>query len=199
MEGFTTLDLFILAMLGIGVWRGLRTGLAKQLVSTLGLFLAFVVGAALMTPVGETVVESLGVAPRTAPVVGFVVVFSAVLGGVAAAGHVFRKTLETVKLTSIDNLAGALFGGLKAALSLSILFIVTAYSPRAGGDPWVIGSETREDSALYEPIQALAPETWGLIQTITPGIQDALTEKFNAWEEGRDKAQDGPRDGGAKD
>ncbi len=198
MDGFTTLDLFILAMLGLGIWRGLRTGLGKQLVGTLGLFLAFVVGAALMTPVGESVVESLGVSPRTAPVVGFVVVFAAVLGGVAAAGHVFRKTLEAFKLSSLDNLAGALFGGLKAALSLSILFVVTAFSPLPGGEPWVIGADTREGSVLYEPVQALAPEAWAFIQAVTPGLQQALTEKFNAWEAGGDGAAAGRSDDDSK-
>lgn len=198
MDSFTTLDLFLLAILGFGVWRGLRTGLAQQLMSTLGLFLAFIIGAALMGPVGNTVVESLGVSARTAPVVGFVVVFAAVLGGVAAIGHLFRKALETFKLSSLDNMAGALFGGFKAALSLSILLMVTAYSPMPGGNPWLIGSETREASVLYRPIQALAPETWSIIQTITPGIQEALTEKFNAWEAGRDKEALGPQDGGAK-
>ena len=94
MEGFTLLDFFLLAMIGIGVWRGLRTGLGRQIVSTVGVFLAFIIGAALMGAVGSTVVESIGVSDRTAPVVGFVVVFAAVLGGVAAVGHGFRKTLE---------------------------------------------------------------------------------------------------------
>ena len=182
MEGFTLLDFFLLAMMGLGVWRGLRTGFGQQLVSTVGLFLAFIVGAALMEPVGATVVESLGVSERTAPVVGFVVVFAAVLGGVAAVGHLFRKTLEAFKLASLDSLAGALLGGLKAAASLSVLLMVTAFSPAPGGDPWAIGAETREGSLLYEPVRAIAPESWRLIQAVTPGIQQALAGKFNAWE-----------------
>ncbi|NNF58793.1 MAG: CvpA family protein [Rhodothermaceae bacterium] len=185
MAGFTLLDFFILAMIGIGVWRGLRTGFGRQLVSTVGLFLAFIIGAALMGPVGSTVVESLGVSERTAPVVGFVVVFSVVLGGVSAVGHLFRKTLEAFKLSALDNMAGALLSGLKAALSLSILLMVTAVSPTPGGNPWIIGAETRDDSLLYEPVRALAPETWHLIETVTPGIQQALADKFNAWDERR--------------
>jgi membrane protein required for colicin V production len=140
-----------------------------------------------MGPVGETVVESLGVSERTAPVVGFVVVFAAVLGGVAAAGHAFRKVLEAVKLSSVDRLAGALLGGLKAALSLSIFLTVTAFTPSPGGSPWLIGAETRAGSALYGPVQAVGPEVWRLVQAVTPGLQQALTQKFSAWEEGRDE------------
>ena len=199
MGGFNLLDLFILASLGIGVWRGLATGLGRQLVSTVGLFLAFVLGAALMGPVGEHVVASLGVSERTAPVVGFVVVFAAVLGAVAAAGNVFRKVLEAVKLTAVDRLAGALLGGLKAALSVSIFLTVTAFAPSIGGDPWLIGADTRAGSVLYEPVQAVGPEVWRLVQAVTPGLQQALTDKFNAWEEGRDKEEAGQPEGGPKD
>jgi membrane protein required for colicin V production len=184
MDGLTWLDLFLLALIGVGVWRGYATGLGHQLVSTVGLFLAFIVAAALMGPVGETVVASLGVSERTAPVVGFVVVFAAVLGVVAAVGHTFRKVLEAVKLSAVDRMAGAFLGGLKAALGLSIFLTVTAFTPFAGGAPWLIGAETREGSLLYEPVQAVGPEVWGLVRAVTPGIQQALTEKFNAWEEG---------------
>jgi len=198
MDGFNLLDLFLLATIGLGVWRGLATGLGRQLVSTVGLFLAFVVGAALMGPVGEAVVASLGVSERTAPVVGFVVVFAAVLGGVAAVGHASRKVLEAVKLTAVERMAGALFGGLKGALSASIFLTVTAFTPMPGGSPWLIGAETREGSVLYEPVQAVGPELWRLVQTVTPGIQEALTEKFNAWEAGRDKEEAGQPEGGPK-
>ena len=187
MDGFNLLDLFLLATIGLGVWRGFATGLGRQLVSTVGLFLAFILGAALMEPVGATVVESLGVSERTAPVVVFVVVFAAVLGGVAAVGHVFRKVLEAVKLSSVDRMAGALLGGIKAALSLSIFLTVTAFTPSAGGTPWLIGAETRDASLLYEPVQAVGPEVWRLVQAVTPGIQTALTDKFNAWEAGREE------------
>jgi uncharacterized membrane protein required for colicin V production len=183
MSGFNGLDLFLLAGLGVGVWRGLTIGFGRQLVSTIGLLLAFIVAAALMGPVGATVVESLGVSERTAPVVGFVVVFAVVLGGVAAVGHAFRKVLEAFKLSSIDKFAGALLGGIKAALSLSILLTVTAFTPREGGAPWLIGAETREASALYEPVQAVGPEVWRLVELVTPGIQTALADKFSAWDD----------------
>jgi membrane protein required for colicin V production len=198
MDGFNLLDLFLLAMIGVGVWRGLMIGLGRQLVSTVGLLLAFVVGAALMGPVGEMVVASLGVSERTAPVVGFVVLFAAVLGAVAAVGHAFRRVLEAVKLSSVDRMAGALLGGLKAALSLSIFLTVTAFSPLPGGTPWLIGAETREGSLLYGPVQAVGPEVWRLVQAVTPGLQEALTEKFNAWEEGREKEAAGQPEGGLK-
>ncbi|HLA63972.1 MAG TPA: CvpA family protein, partial [Rhodothermales bacterium] len=130
---FTTLDLFILVVLAIGMVRGFMTGATRQLVSTVGALVAFVLAASLMGPVGDTVVQSLGASERTAPVVGFVVVFALVLGAAAAIGHMLRKGLEAVKLGGIDKLMGAGISGLKAALTLSVLLMVTAFSPLPGG------------------------------------------------------------------
>ncbi len=180
------LDIFFLAAIGIGVWRGYRSGLAKQLVSTVGLFLAFIVGSSLMGPVGSMVVEKIGFSERVAPVIGFIVVFAGILGGVAAIGYAFRKVLEAAKLSSVDTLAGSLLGGLKSALSLSILLLISGFSPSPGGEPWLIGSESREGSVLYEPLEAFGPETWNFIQVFTPGVQDALLDKFNSWRENRE-------------
>lgn len=176
------LDLIFLALIAIGAWRGYRSGLARQLLSTAGLFLAFVIGASVMGPVGSSVVEKLGFTERIAPIVGFIVVFTAVLGGVAGVGYLLKKTLEAMKLSSVDHLGGALISGFKAALSLSILLLITGYAPTPGGNPWLIGEETREASLLYDPIEAVAPETWRILEMITPGLQEALKEKFNNFE-----------------
>ncbi|MDX1438319.1 MAG: CvpA family protein [Rubricoccaceae bacterium] len=183
MSGLSTIDIVILALVGTGVWRGFRTGMAKQLLGTLGLFLAFIVGAALMGPIGQNVVAHLGISERTAPIVGFIVIFTGVLSGVAIVGYLFRKALETIKLKSLDNLGGAVLGGIKAAISLSIMLLVTGYSPVPGSGPWLISEEERRDSILAGPVESLAPELWTLIETITPGIQDALVDKFNSWQE----------------
>ncbi len=188
---FTTLDLILLALIGVGTVRGYFTGASRQLVSTVGWLVAFVLGAALMGPVGATVVESLGASERTAPVVGFVVVFALALGAVAAVGHAFRKALEAIKLGGLDKLLGAVFGGLKTALGLSVFLMVTGYSPLPGGSPWLISEETREQSTLYEPVQALAPAAWTLIRAVTPGVQQILADKFNTWDAERRKAEAG--------
>ncbi len=187
----TTLDFFFLAVIGFGVFRGYRSGLAKQLLATVGLFFAFVFGAALMGPVGSAVVERIGFSDRIAPIIGFIVIFAAILGAVAAIGHAFRKGLEAARLSSIDTMSGALLGGLKSAFSLSILLLVTGFSPRPGGDAWLIGSEARAESLLSDPIEAVAPETWNILQAITPGIQDALLDKFNSWQESREDGAPG--------
>src|SRR5687768_4296022 len=128
-QGFTSLDLFLLAFIGVGSVRGWFTGATRQLVGMVGWLAGFVVGAALMGPVGSTVVANMGVSERTAPIIGFVLVFAVTLAGVAMLGHAVRRTLEAVHLGGLDRLTGAVVGGLKAAIGLSVLLMVTAFSP----------------------------------------------------------------------
>ena len=186
-----SLDLFLAGVLGIGVWRGMRTGALRQLVGTAGWVVAFIVGTALMTPIGLVVSESLGTSERTAPVIGFIVTFGAVVAGLMALAHGVRKTLEAVKLGGIDKLAGAAVGGLRAAFGLSVILLAGAVAPIPGGGPVLISEETREASLLYQPIEAIAPELWDIVRKITPGMQEAIVDKFHAWQEG------GPEEGEA--
>ncbi len=178
------LDLFLAVLLGIGVWRGMRTGALMQLVGTVGWVVAFVVGTALMTPIGLAISTSLGTSERTAPVIGFIVTFGAVVAGLTAVAHMLRKTLEAIKLGGIDKLGGAAVGGLRAAFGLSVLLLASAVAPIPGGGPVLVSEETREASLLYGPIEAIAPELWDIVRTITPGMQEAIVDKFNAWQEG---------------
>ena len=191
MPDMGTLDLILAAFLGIGVWRGLRTGALLQLVGTVGWVLAFVVGTALMTPIGLAISASLGTSERTAPVIGFIVTFGAVVAGLTAIAHVTRKTLEAIKLGGVDKLGGAVVGGVRAAFGLSVVLLAGAVAPIPGGGPVLIGEDTREASLLYGPIEAIAPELWDVVRTITPGMQEAIVDKFNAWQEG------GPEEGEA--
>ncbi len=185
------LDLFMGAVLAFGLWRGLRTGALSQIVSTVGWVVGFVAATALMTPVGEIVVASLGVSPRTAPVLGFIVVFGAVLAALTAVSHVLRKTLEAIKLGSLDTAAGGGIGALRAAFGLSVFMLTTSFAPIPGSTPFAITEETRESSIFYDPIEAIAPEIWGIVRSVTPGMQQALVDKFHTWQEGEPEAVTG--------
>ena len=180
----TTLDIVLAVILAVGFWRGLRTGALRQIVTTVGWVLAFAVATALMAPIGEVVAASLGVSARVAPVLGFVVVFGVAVGALSAAAHVLRKTLEAIKLGTLDTAAGGVVGSLKAAFGLSVLLLATGYAPIPGGGPVLVSAEDREASVLYDPVQALAPEIWGAVRGLVPGIQEAAADRFNTWQEG---------------
>ena len=185
------LDLVLGIVLAVGVWRGLRTGALAQVVGTVGWLAAFVVATALMAPVGGIVAGGLGVSERLAPVLGFVAIVAAVVGTLTVAAHVVRKAAEAVKLGGVDRLAGGAVGGLRAVFGLSVLLLTTSYAPIPGGGPVIVSAESREASALYDPVEALAPEVWGAVRAVTPGLQAALVDKFNTWHEGEPEAVTG--------
>lgn len=185
------LDLALGAVLAVGVWRGLRTGALVQAAGTAGWVAAFVVATVLMGPVGEAVAAGLKVSPRLAPVLGFVAVVAAVVGAITVVAHGLRKAAEAVRLGGVDRLAGGLVGGLRAAFGLSVLLLTTGYAPVPGGGPVIVSAEAREASALYSPVEALAPEVWGAVRAATPGLQAALVDKFNTWLEGEPEAVTG--------
>ena len=170
------LDLILAALVGLGVWHGLRTGVLSQLAGTVGLVLAFWLALALMEPAGALVVMSLGLSERLGPILGFVTMFTVVLAGSVFVTRVVQRALEGLRLSFVNKLAGGAFGGLRAALGLSVLLLVSGVMP--GGAPLLVGTEAREGSALYEPVRALAPAAWALYQQVAPGVQAQLQDKF---------------------
>ncbi|WP_412067465.1 CvpA family protein [Rubrivirga sp. IMCC43871] len=185
------LDAALGLVLAFGIWRGGRTGALVQIVNSVGWVAGFVVATALMGPVGRLIAFSLGVSHRTAPVLGFVVTFGAVLLGITIVATIFRRTLEAIKLGVLDKAAGGAFGAFRAAFGLSVFLLATSFSPLQGGDPLMVDAETRDGSVLYEPVETLAPDVWGAIRAATPGLQRALVDKFNTWQEGRPESVTG--------
>ena len=175
------LDLFLAALLGLGLWRGFTSGALMQLVGTLGWIAAFVVGTALMPVMGDALEASLGVSARVAPLAGFVVAFGLVVAALTVAAHAARKTLKAVRLGGVDTVAGGGLGLLRAALGLSIFLNATGVSLFAGGEPLLISSETRRASLLHDPVEATAPVVWDAARAALPGLQDTLGETFNGW------------------
>ena len=186
----TTLDLVLAGGLAVGVWRGLRTGALTQIAGVAGWVLGFLFASAAMRPIGEAAAAALGVSARTAPVLGFVLAFALALAAVSAAAYVLRATLKAIKLGGLDTVAGAVAGGLRAAFGLSVLLLVTGLSPFPGGRPLLIGEDTREASVLYDPVEAVAPTVWDLGRAVVPGIQEAVADRFNTWQETPAEAAD---------
>ena len=185
------LDVVIGVVIAFGVWRGRRTGALLQIVGTVGWVVGFIAATALMEPVGAAVASSLGVSERTGPVLGFIVVIGAVIAILTFAAHALRKVLEAIKLGALDTLAGAAVGGVRASFGLSMALLASSFAPIPGGGPILVSEAARADSVLYDPVEALAPEVWGVVRTLTPGLQEALVDKFNSWQEGEPEAVTG--------
>lgn len=164
------LDILILAALAIGLMRGLSTGAVRQITSIIGVVIAFILGVQLMQPVGALVVESLGLAEGLGPLIGFVLVFAAIQLAVLALAVGLETVIGALQLSFVNRLLGGVAGAAKAALLLSVAFLVLAYF----GLP---DDETRQTSELYAPVASVLPGAWDYVSEQLPEVE-RLSERF---------------------
>lgn len=160
----SALDWFILAVLAGGLARGIMVGAVRQVASLAGLLVAFFVSVQFMQPVGELIVSSLGLAPELIPIVGFVSLFLGIQLLFTALSRLLEQILDTLNLSIANRAAGGALGGFKAALLLSVLFLVLQSVK-------IPGPDVRQASSLYAPVATVLPQTWDAAATYVPQVK----------------------------
>ncbi len=127
------LDFIFIAILVISTLSSLRKGLVREMIGMVatvaGLVLAF-----WFYGVAGSVLEPFLQSHRMASLLGFILVFAAVLLAGALVSWVLSKFLKATGLSIPDRLLGALFGLVRgAAICLALMTAVVAWSPREGG------------------------------------------------------------------
>ncbi|MFO8098048.1 MAG: CvpA family protein [Salinibacter sp.] len=162
----TLLDGFIVVVLVGGLLHGLSAGALRQIASLVGVVFALLVSVQLMHPVGALAVQSLGLSEAVGPIVGFVVVFAGVWLIFFAISRLLERVLEALSLSILNRVAGGALGALKAALLLSVLFLVLA-------EVDVPASDSRQESLLYGPIAGALPKTLDVAAEYVPSAKRA--------------------------
>jgi membrane protein required for colicin V production len=170
--GLALLDWFILLVLAGGLIRGFVVGAVRQVASLAGLVVAFLLSVQWMHPVGALIVASLGLSPSMGPIVGFVAIFVGVQLLALALSRIFEEVLETLSLSLVNRAAGGALGSFKAALLLSVLFLVLTGLK-------VPGPEARERSMLYGPVATALPKTLDAAAPYVPAARRA-SDAFGA-------------------
>ena len=164
------LDILIAVGLLIGLGRGLSTGAVRQIVGLAGTVLAIVLALELMHPVGNAIGGILGAGASIVPILGFIVVFAAVQLALYVLAKIIETSLKMLRLSMLNRAAGAVFGLCKAALLMSVLFLVLNFFN-------VPNSQNREVSVLYGPVAAVFPATWDFAARQFPAVRD-LSDRF---------------------
>lgn len=145
------LDWFILVILVGGLIRGFTVGAVRQVGSLIGLVVALLVSVEFMDSVGALIVSSLGLSETLAPLAGFTVLFLGVYLVFLLLSRVVEQVLDSLSLSFLNRTAGGAVGGVKAALLLSLLFLVLSGME-------VPAQETRRESTFYTPVARLLPQ-----------------------------------------
>lgn len=160
------LDWFILIVLAGGLIRGFMVGAVRQVASIAGLVVSFFLSVQLMHAVGGLIVVSLGLSEAVGPIAGFVVIFVGVQLLFLALSRLLERVLETLSLSLVNRAAGGALGGFKAALLLSVLFLVLSGMEMPS-------SQVRKQSMLYAPVATALPKTLDAASPYLPAAKRA--------------------------
>ena len=163
------IDIVVLALLVIALFKGLKKGLVLAVFS----FLAFVIGLAAALKLSAVVAAYLGastnLSARWLPVLAFALVFVGVLLLVRLGARLIEGALSVVLLGWANKLGGFLFYALLYLFIFSILLF------------WVDGlhllrDELKAGSVAWPFLQPLAPKIIGALGAVLPFFRDLFDQ-----------------------
>lgn len=150
------IDWALLAILALSTVLGLWRGLVFELMSLVGLVVAYVLAQAYSPAVAARLhVGEAGSALSQGA--GFVATFIAVLLVWALLARVVRMLIRATPLTVLDRLLGGVFGALRGALLLLAIATAVAYTPAAKSADWSASTGAKWLALLLHGIRPLLP------------------------------------------
>jgi membrane protein required for colicin V production len=160
------LDVIIAVPLLWGMYKGWQRGLIFEIAMIIGLILGFYV-AFKFSSMFEGIVKKFVDSPSTVlPYITFFIVFILVIVVMVLLAKFLEGILKASKLTPINQVAGAIFGTLKFALTVSvILAIIRPVDVRMG----LFTAKTKSESVLYQPVLKIS-------HYLFPALEDVREE-----------------------
>jgi membrane protein required for colicin V production len=162
-------DILIFVILAYGVIRGIFRGLVRELASIVGVLGGFYAAYTYYPHMAKLISPWIA---NTAylNILSYMILFVAVVIVVSILAVVIKYLLNIIYLGWVDRVSGALFGGVKAALIVSVLFIVlTAFLPK--DSPFI-------KDAASSPTVATVSEV--MAKVISKDMKSQFTTKIKA-------------------
>lgn len=143
------IDWIILILVGIGVVKGLTDGLVRQLISLAGIIIGSWVAINYADWMAKFLLTLYDFPVYIWKPLSFFILFIAIIVLANLLATIFQKVLSGIGLGPLNHVAGAVFGGIKFILIISIalnLFQQLDCNNR------LIKSGTKSDSASYYPL-----------------------------------------------
>ncbi len=148
------IDIILGALLLFGIIRGLMKGLFVEMAS-LGALVAGVYGAIHFSGFAASfLANKVSWSEKYINIVAFAITFVVIVLAIALAGKALTKLADFAALGVLNKVLGAVFGGLKIGLILSVILIV--FDGLNNTIPFA-EEEDLNDSVLYHPVKSLAP------------------------------------------
>ena len=140
-------DIFILAVLGVLLLKGLWLGLIQELCGLAGLALGMVLGARYQAPLAAALPEWVSLPPWLSGVLCFVLLFLATLLFFGLLGLILSRFIKLLFLGGFNRVLGGVFGLVQGVLLLCLVLYGLSLTD------WL--KETRQASTLAPPFVVL--------------------------------------------
>lgn len=162
----SVIDIVLGALILFGLVRGFMKGLFVE-VASLTALVAGVYGAIHFSNFASEFLQTkTDWNEKTINITAFAITFIIIILAISLAGKALTKLADFAALGIINKLAGGVFGALKFALILSVVLNIF---DKFNDTITFLDAETKQDSALYEPVKSLVP-------LIFPNILDLTTK-----------------------
>jgi membrane protein required for colicin V production len=149
------LDIIIAALLVFAFVRGIMKGLFAEIAALVaivaGVYFAINYSYYAVAMLEDSVLKW---SHQTYKIVGFSATFLAVVLLIIFIGKVLTKIADITALGMVNKLLGGIFGALKTALILSVIFILF---DKLNNNVTFIKQKTLDESMLYDPVRNIAP------------------------------------------
>tara|TARA_Y100000991_G_scaffold108424_1_gene81698 strand:- start:410 stop:928 length:519 start_codon:yes stop_codon:yes gene_type:complete len=150
----SVIDTTLAALIGLGAAKGLFKGFFVEVASLLALLMGTYGAVHFSNYAGMFIAKFFEWSEKTASITAFIITFLAIVFAVSFAGKALTKLASFASLGILNKLLGGLFGGLKAALLISVALLVFDALNR---NLPVVSEASIAESVFYKPVQSLAP------------------------------------------
>lgn len=157
-------DLFLFAPLAYGAYKGYKRGLIMSLFMLLAIVVGLYAAFQLTDVVVEWGIKILHWEKTTLMPLSFIVLFLGIGAGIYFAGKLLETALKVVKLSILNNLAGALLGILQWMYLVGTILLFVLSNDRKQK---LISSETRNASIAI-------PFFTGMLQNTLPKASETI-------------------------
>ncbi|MCF8230608.1 MAG: CvpA family protein [Bacteroidales bacterium] len=135
-------------------YRGFTKGFVIEVTTLIALLLGIYAAINFSSVTAAFLKDYFSLEENYMTVLSFAVTFIAVVIAVIFIGRLLEKFINMIALGFLDKLAGGVFGILKAAFIISVIFLfINSFDTNEN----LISPKMKENSALYGPVQSLVP------------------------------------------
>lgn len=155
------LDWIIIILIGVGVVKGLSDGLVRQIVSVTGIILGTWIAIKYADAAGKFLLQLYEFPEYVWKPLSFLLPFVLVIIAGNLLATIFQKLLSEIGLGPINHVGGALFGGIKFILLVSVLLNLFQFFDKNNR---IIKAPAKSASWTYYPVLKVAPTIFPYMQ-----------------------------------